>query len=227
MKSGSEIDALQNKPNENQAEPIRKFKRKQRRKKVLIVCAAVLVTAIVLLIAPQILPASISYGESELYTREEQKEAVDFILDSFKEWKGCKLYSIYYTSDDFCLRELEYGTILSKEDLEKQMEAFQIQEEEFFAQKVADSIFGIVHGIREAHFDDNTTAPRINIQHLIGGIESYVNLVAEPNVNDMFESICEDYGINPDTLSYQQTEAFKEVLKKSIFLTKGRRGKNG
>ena len=121
----------------------------------------------------------------------------------------------------------QYGTILSKEDLEKQMEAFQIQEEEFFAQKVADSIFGIVHGIREAHFDDNTTAPRINIQHLIGGIESYMNLVAEPNVDDMFESICEDYGINPDALSYQQIDAFKEVLKKSMFLTKGRRGKNG
>ena len=33
MKSGSEIDALQNKLNENQAEPIRKFKRKQRRKR--------------------------------------------------------------------------------------------------------------------------------------------------------------------------------------------------
>ena len=120
----------------------------------------------------------------------------------------------------------QYGTILSKEDLEKQMEAFQIQEEEFFAQKVADSIFGIVHGIREAHFDDNTTAPRINIQHLIGGIESYMNLVAEPNVNDMFESICEDYGINPNALSYQQINAFKEILKKSMFLTKGRRGKN-
>ena len=101
MKSGSEIDAIQGKTDENQAEPIRKFKRKQRRKKVLIVCAAVLLTAIVLLIAPQILPASISYGESELFTREEQKEAVDFILDSFNEWKGCKLYSVYYTSDDF------------------------------------------------------------------------------------------------------------------------------
>ena len=120
----------------------------------------------------------------------------------------------------------QYGTVLSKEDLEKQMKALKIQEAEFFAQKVADSIFGIVHGIREAHFDDNTTAPKINIQRLIGGIESYMNLVAEPNVNDMFESICEDYGINPDALSYQQTEAFKEVLKKSIFLTKGRRGKN-
>lgn len=121
----------------------------------------------------------------------------------------------------------QYGTVLSKEDLAKQMDAFHIQEEEFFAQKVADSIFGIVHGIREAHFDDNTTAPKINIQRLIGGIESYMNLVAEPNVNDMFESIYEDYEINPDALSYQQTEAFKEVLKKSMFLTKGRRGKNG
>ena len=121
----------------------------------------------------------------------------------------------------------QYGTVLSKEDLAKQMDAFHIQEEEFFAQKVADSIFGIVHSIREAHFDDNTTAPKINIQRLIGGIESYMNLVAEPNVDDMFESICEDYGINPDALSYQQTEAFKEVLKKSMFLTKGRRGKNG
>ena len=136
---------------------------------------------------------------------------------------------------DYLTHKAEGGYLLAsdrsrdgyeKEDLEKQMDAFQIQEEEFFAQKVADSIFGIVHGIREAHFDDNTTAPRINIQHLIGGIESYMNLVVEPNVNDMFESICEDYGINPDALSYQQTEAFKEVLKKSIFLTKGRRGKN-
>ena len=33
LKSDSEIDALQNKPNENQAEPIRKFKRKQCRKR--------------------------------------------------------------------------------------------------------------------------------------------------------------------------------------------------
>ena len=121
----------------------------------------------------------------------------------------------------------QYGTVLSKEDLAKQMDAFHIQEEEFFAQKVADSIFGIVHGIREAHFDDNTTAPKINMQRLIGGIESYMNLVAEPNVDDMFESICEDYGINPNALSYLQIQEFKKVLKTSMFLTKGRRGKNG
>ena len=121
----------------------------------------------------------------------------------------------------------QYGTVLSKEDLAKQMDAFHIQEEEFFAEKVADSIFGIVHGIREAHFDDNTTAPKINMQRLIGGIESYMNLVAEPNVDDMFDSICEDYGINPNALSYLQIQEFKKVLKTSIFLTKGRRGKNG
>ena len=121
----------------------------------------------------------------------------------------------------------QYGTVLSKEDLAKQMDAFHIQEEEFFAQKVADSIFGIVHGIREAHFDDNTTAPKINMQRLIGGIKSYMNLVAEPNEDDMFESICEDYGINPNALSYLQIQGFKKVLKTSMFLTKGRRGKNG
>ena len=121
----------------------------------------------------------------------------------------------------------QYGTVLSKEDLAKQMDAFHIQEEEFFAQKVADSIFGIVHGIREAHFDDNTTAPKINMQRLIGGIESYMNLVAEPKLDDMFDSICEDYGINPNALSYLQIQEFKKVLKTSMFLTKGRRGKNG
>ena len=121
----------------------------------------------------------------------------------------------------------QYGTVLSKEDLAKQMDALKIQEAEFFAQKVADSIFGIVHSIREAHFDDNTTAPKVNIQRLVNGIESYMNLVAEPNVDDMFESICEDYGINQLTLSYQQIQEFKKVLKTSIFLTKGRRGKNG
>ena len=118
MQSESGIDRIQSKQATDQAEPIKKFKRKQRKKKILIITAAVLFTAVVLLFVPQILPASISYGESELYTREEQKEAVDFILTSFKEWKGCKLYSVYYTSDEFCQRELEYCNTLAPDGVE-------------------------------------------------------------------------------------------------------------
>ena len=118
MQSDSGIDCIQNKQETDQAEPIKKFKRKQRKKKILIITAAVLLTAVVLLLVPQILPASISYGESELYTREEQKEVVDFILASFKEWKGCKLYSVYYTSDEFCQRELEYCNTLAPDGVE-------------------------------------------------------------------------------------------------------------
>ena len=53
-----------------------------------------------------------------------------------------------------------------------------------------------------------------------------MNLVAEPNVDEMFESICEDYGIKQLALSYQQIQAFKEILKSSMFLKKDRRGKN-
>ena len=110
----------------------------------------------------------------------------------------------YSLSNDLFQFHVNPRNILRYYLIAKQIDAFHIQEEEFFAQKVADSIFGIVHGIREAHFDDNTTATKINMQRLIGGIESYMNLVAEPNVDDIFESICEDFGINPNALSYLQ-----------------------
>ncbi len=118
LQSDSGIDTIQSKPETDQAELIKKFKRKQRRKKVWIICAAVLLTAAVLLLVPQILPASISYGESELYTRNEQKAAVNMILKEFRSWNGCKLYSVYYTSDDFCQRELEYCNTLAPDGVE-------------------------------------------------------------------------------------------------------------
>ncbi len=118
LQSDSGIDTIQSKPETDQAEPIKKFKRKQRTKKIWIICTAVLLTAAVLLFIPQILPVSISYGESELYTRNEQKAAVNMILKEFRSWDGCKLYSVYYTSDDFCQRELEYCNTLAPDGVE-------------------------------------------------------------------------------------------------------------
>jgi len=118
MQSESHIDNFQKQPNVEQAEPIKKFKQKQLRKKIKLICAAVVLTLAVLLILPQILPASISYGDSEVYSQEDRKAAVDLILDKFHSWEGCKLYSVYYTSDEFCHRELEYCNTLAPDGVE-------------------------------------------------------------------------------------------------------------
>ena len=83
MKRENSIDNLRQKPAVDQAEPIKKFKRKQIRNKIGLICAAVALTLAALLIIPQILPASISYGDSEIYSQEDEKAAVDLILDSF------------------------------------------------------------------------------------------------------------------------------------------------
>ncbi|MBQ3258716.1 MAG: zf-HC2 domain-containing protein [Oscillospiraceae bacterium] len=118
MQSDNSIDNLGQKTSVDQAEPIKKFKRKQLRKKIGLICTAVALTLTALLIIPQILPASISYGDSEIYSQEDRKAAVDLILDSFNSWKGCKLYSVYFTSDDFCQRELDYCNTLAPDGVE-------------------------------------------------------------------------------------------------------------
>lgn len=42
----------------------------------------------------------ISYGESELYSEEDMKQAVDLIQKEFSTWEGCELHSIDYAGDE-------------------------------------------------------------------------------------------------------------------------------
>ena len=44
----------------------------------------------------------IDYGESALYSKEDMDDAIRVIEKKFRTWKGFKLHSISYVSDDKC-----------------------------------------------------------------------------------------------------------------------------
>ena len=46
------------------------------------------------------LDVKIDYGSSSVYTKKEMKEAIKVIKREFISWKGCKLHSLTYLSDD-------------------------------------------------------------------------------------------------------------------------------
>lgn len=46
--------------------------------------------------------AEISYGNSEIYSKEDMDAALKLIKDEFSAWEGCELHSISYSSDDEC-----------------------------------------------------------------------------------------------------------------------------
>ncbi len=47
----------------------------------------------------------INYGTSTIYTEEDMKQAIAKIIEEFNDFKGCKLYSLSYISDDKCNNE--------------------------------------------------------------------------------------------------------------------------
>ena len=60
-------------------------------------------------------PTSIEYGTSELYSQQDMDSAIEIITNEFGSWDGCKLYSINYTDDNLCQRELKYCNTLANE----------------------------------------------------------------------------------------------------------------
>ena len=84
-----------------------------KKKRLLTIVASVLLTIILTFTAITLWPASIDYGSSEIYSREDMDDAIKLIKDQFYSWEGCKLYSIYYTDDSFCQREIEYVNTLA------------------------------------------------------------------------------------------------------------------
>ena len=51
----------------------------------------------------------IDYGESELFSRKDRKDAVQLILDEVKTWEGVKtLHNIRYAGDNEALKEKGY-----------------------------------------------------------------------------------------------------------------------
>lgn len=96
---------------------IARHSRKIKRKRILTIITSVVLTLVVIFTCINLWPASIDYGTSDVYSRQDMNEAVDLIKEKFDSWDGCKLYSISYAGDDFCERELEYCNTLADEGI--------------------------------------------------------------------------------------------------------------
>ena len=96
---------------------ISRHSRKLRKGKILTVIFSVILTLIIVFTCVSLWPASIDYGTSDIYSRQDMTEAIDLIKEEFNSWDGCKLYSINYTDDDLCQRELEYCNTLAEEGI--------------------------------------------------------------------------------------------------------------
>ena len=92
---------------------VAKREKKVKKKRLLTIVASVVLTIVLIFTVINLWPASIDYGSSEIYSREDMDEAITLIKDQFYSWEGCKLYSIYYTDDSFCQREVDYVNTLA------------------------------------------------------------------------------------------------------------------
>lgn len=50
--------------------------------------------------AGQVDEAVVEYGQSQLYSKKDMNAAADILKEKFKEFNGCELHKIYYTSDE-------------------------------------------------------------------------------------------------------------------------------
>lgn len=78
---------------------------KKRFRSVISVTALVL-AAVILFFAVK--PVSCKYAESDLYTQNDIKTAMDCVKTDFKSLHGCRLFSLSYSGDAKSLRETEY-----------------------------------------------------------------------------------------------------------------------
>lgn len=118
MSKSSEIDCIYS--NKNNCEnddtlALKTVKKQIKRKRTIAIIASIVLTLVVILTCNSLRLASIDYGKSDLYSRQDMNEAIDIIKDEFYSWNGCKLYSISYTDDSLCQRELDYCNTLADE----------------------------------------------------------------------------------------------------------------
>lgn len=50
----------------------------------------------------------IDFGQSELYSQQDMNAAIKVILNKFKTWNGCTLYTITYTNDERSKENVSY-----------------------------------------------------------------------------------------------------------------------
>ena len=94
---------------------VAKHGQRMKRKKMLTIAVSVMLTLCLLFACVSLWPYNVDYGTSQIYSKQDMDEAVRLIKKQFNKWQGCKLYSISYTDDAFCQRELGYCNTLADE----------------------------------------------------------------------------------------------------------------
>lgn len=118
MKESNNEIIIENEISED-AKVIKNINSKWIKKRLLIMISTVALTLGVLLgylvIEPYLVDTKINYWESEIYTVEDKQAAIDVIMEQFNKFEGCVLYEINYTSDNYCLKNLDYVNGLADE----------------------------------------------------------------------------------------------------------------
>lgn len=96
---------------------VAKHGQRMKRRKILTIGVSVLLTLCLIFACVRLWPSNIDYGSSQIYSRQDMDEAVRLIQKQFNKWRGCKLYSISYTDDAFCQRELDYCNSLADDGI--------------------------------------------------------------------------------------------------------------
>ncbi len=81
---------------------------KKTKKKYLTVLLAIGLILIAIVLYFVLKPVSVTYSESDIFTEEDLKKAVECVKKDFQSLQGCKLYSLAYNGDVRSLRETEY-----------------------------------------------------------------------------------------------------------------------
>lgn len=92
-------------------------KKKSRRRIVFVSVLSVVLCCAIILACVSFKPATIDYGVSEMYSQADMDSAIKLIKETFSKWEGCKLYSISYTDDGLCERELDYCNTLADDGI--------------------------------------------------------------------------------------------------------------
>lgn len=97
--------------------PLKSVKRKLRISRIIATMLGILLSMAIVFTAYYVQPVIIEYGASEMYEQPDMDTAIAVIRDQFDSFEGCKLFSVRYTDDDFCQRELDYCNTLAPDGI--------------------------------------------------------------------------------------------------------------
>ena len=97
--------------------PLKSVKRKLQVRRIIAALLGIFFSMVIVFVAFYVRPVVIEYGVSEVYEQQDMDAAIAVIRDQFDSFEGCKLFSVRYTDDDFCQRELDYCNILAPDGI--------------------------------------------------------------------------------------------------------------